>query len=171
MRCFAIIFGALGLVSAAATADVGERWFAGIGAGHFDADRDRTYLNSGSYAVFAGYTINRYFTMEVTVDYVDTTRELNEEDTVSEFGAWGVSPAFTARWPLDEGFDIYARLGATYLDYTMEDLALPRVQGTAVQPMFGVGVGTRHLFVEYTNYGERNDMLLEQLRVGLRFRF
>ena len=153
-------------------------WYWGLGLGYFDVDHDDSdlpHMESGTGTAFIGYSINDYLGLEIQAEHISTGTDVDADGFRSEFGGSGVSPALIVRYPLDREdlFEAYVRLGGTYIDY---ELATPtdggrRVEGTEFQPAFGAGIRTKYLFLEYTNYGQLDELYLEQIRAGLIFRF
>lgn len=147
-------------------------WYAGAGVGRFDVDLETTHFGSSTATIFMGYELYKYLALEVQVEYINTGSETDEDGFRSDFGGTGLSPALIAKYPLDtpEGMiELYLRGGATYLDYTMSNVDLAEsLDDTVFQPMFGVGIRTEFLFLEYVNYGKLNGMYLEQIRIGFR---
>lgn len=151
------------------------QWYAGAGGGLFDVDLDTTHLESAAVNGFVGYDLYQYLALEVQAEYIDTGSEIAEDAFRSEFSGAGLSPALIAKYALDsaEGatIELYLRGGFTYLDYTMSHSGLAgKVVDTSFQPMFGVGIRSEFLFLEYVNYGKLNGMYLEQIRIGFRSR-
>ncbi len=160
------------LAAAAGQPAAADGFYSGFGIGQFDADNDSTFINSAAWNLFAGYELNRFFAVEIQAEYVREGSDTNKFDMRAEFGGWMVSPALLARYPLADDFELFLRAGASAVDYRLvnEELGVS-VEDRDVVPVFGFGLRTRRLFLEYVNYDRLEGTYLEQLRAGFVLRF
>jgi hypothetical protein len=150
-----------------------DRWSVGASGGYFDMDViDSAYFSSSSVGAFVGFEINRYFALELQVDYVDRGFDTDEDGFRSQFEGVFVSPSLVVKYPLDETLEVYARLGGSLIDYELANIEVPALtDDSTTQPMAGIGIRSKYLFLEYVNYGQLEEMYMEQLKAGFRFQF
>ena len=164
------------LLSSIAISDASsEDMYWGGGVGYFDADYDDgnlPHINSPTINIFAGWNINRYLGLELQVESIDRAVEEDGDGFLTEFSAVGISPALIFRYPTNEGIEPFIRLGATYMDYEVATSILGRrVEDSGFQSNIGLGIRFKYLIIEYVNYGDREELYLEQTRVSLKFKF
>ena len=172
-----VVLSAGSALACAETPDTEHKWYWGAGAGYFDVDYDDgelPHMESSTYNMFLGYEFNSYLGVELQIEHVNTGRDFDDDGFVHEFGGQALSPALIVKYPLarENLFEVYARVGATYLNYEIAQPRLGgRVEDQAFQSNFGFGVRGNHLFAEYVNYGDREQLYLEQIRAGFRLWF
>jgi opacity protein-like surface antigen len=173
----------MGLAAAAQAADapsprsltVGDRWSLGLALGNFDvdtSDSDDPHLNEVSYALTLGYQPLRYLAIGAELLHVETARQFDEFNELTAFGASGATVSARLQWPLPEDITPYLRVGYTYLQLDEETQIADQPTGNSLgQLSFGAGIQGKYWFAEYINYGRLEGLYLEQMRVGLQFRF
>ncbi len=149
-------------------------FYIGAGIGYYDADYSDAFLNDGAVTLFLGYDLNAYFAVELAAVQFFEDSFTNDRSARTTFKGAVFSPSVISKYPLDEHFNVFLRLGAGYIDYTTErDRLLPQTTDATTQFTFGLGVATKYLTAEYVNYGEVDELglELEQLRLTAKYRF
>jgi len=162
------------LHSIAVSASADDRYWGGS-IGYFDADFDDgnlAHINSPTASVFLGWDINRYLGVELQIENIDRAAEKDDDGFETVFSGTGFSPALIFRYPLGENIEPFIRLGATYMDYEVATPILGgNVEDAGFQSNVGIGFRFKYLTIEYVNYGDREELFLEQTRIGLKFSF
>ncbi|MEM1433484.1 MAG: hypothetical protein AAGG11_05475 [Pseudomonadota bacterium] len=150
-------------------------WSLGVAVGNFDSDTsesDDPHLNEAAFSLLASFQPWRFLALDAELLHIETARELDEFNELTAFGATGVSLTARLQIPLPEDISIYLRAGSSWLKLDDESQVRDSPMATdRTQPTFGGGISGRYWFVEYVNYGQADDLYLEQLRAGMIWRF
>ncbi len=149
-----------------------ERLYAGIGTGIFDLDDNLVHLDSSTASLWLGYRLHRFVAAELTVDYIERDTDTAERGFTSEFSGLMVAPSILLKYPIGEGWEPFARLGYSQLDYELlTETSGGTIDESAGLFTFGVGLDIGRFRVEYLNYGKVEGAHIEQLRIGLNWDF
>lgn len=150
-------------------------WGAGIGYLDIDhEDPDLPHFGSQTFNVFTGWDWNQYVSLEVSIDQMNYTSEVDVYDNKSSFEAINISPSVLIRFPKrsDGGFSVFGRFGGSYMDYTLSTANVGGTEdGKIFRPLLGAGIRGKYLFIEYINYDYLEDLHLEQIRIGFKKSF
>ena len=164
-------------------------FYFGLGYGYTNIDLEISAINESKQKILdastdsivlqAGYDFNKYFGLESRY-YINTSSlafkyQFANNDLFGEYKA--ESLVFYIKPQYNFGFfSIYSLLGATYNDYTINNIL-----GAEDGILFSWGGGakfnltsTMGIFVDYTNLGESNNKIntnLTSLNMGLSFKF
>lgn len=152
-----------------------KRWSLGLAVGNFDSDTsdsDDPHLNEVAYSLVFDYEPWRYLAVGAELLQIETARQVDEFNELTAFGGTGASVSARLLLPLPDDITPYLRVGYTWLQLD-EDTQVNDVltDDTLGQLSFGAGIQGKYWFAEYVNYGRLDALYLEQMRVGLRFRF
>ena len=146
----------------------------GFSIGHYDIDTENSsdpHVNGRTYSLLLGYEWSKYFAVELEWSSMQRQTDADVFDRELAFEAAAVGLSGRLQWPLDEHIKAYARLGAAQFelqDARFSDCALDT---PVLQPMLGAGLRGDFWFAEYVYYGKLEELIVEQLRAGLVFRF
>lgn len=149
-----------------------ERWYGGLGTGIFDLDDNLVHLDSSAGSLWVGYRLHRFAVLELSADYIERDTDTAERGFTSEFAGHMIAPSVVLKYPIGEGWEPFARIGYTHLDYELlTETSGGLVEETSGQFSFGVGLDIGRFRVEYLNYGKIDDADIEQIRIGLNWSF
>lgn len=117
------------------------------------------------------FSENSNFALGAEYFHVESALQSDIFNQASAFGGDAVGLSARIQLPLAEDFRAYLRLGGAAFE--LKDaiwVDLP-IETSLTQPITGAGIQGNYWFVEYVNYGKRDDLYLEQLRGGLILRF
>lgn len=159
-----------------ANANPEERWYAGATIGLFDVDYedgDLPHFDSTAYSAFVGYDLHRFIGLELAVDQITEGSGDRDGNLTSSFEAVALSPTLLLKYPFQESaVEAYFRVGGSWQDYRLQSINSDGVvEDRRWTTALGGGLRGEHFFLEYLVYGEEQELIMEQLRLGLRFRW
>ena len=146
----------------------------GLSFGHYDIDTEipsDPHVNGRTYSLLLGFEWSKYFAVELEWSPMQRQTDADVFDRELAFEAAAVGLSGRLQWPLDEHFKAYARLGAAQFELQDARFSDRALDTPVLQPMLGAGLRGDFWFAEYVYYGELEELVVEQLRAGLVFRF
>ena len=170
----AVLFVVALPVSAAEADD--PRWYAGATLGLFDVDYedgDLPHFESAAYGVFLGRNLHRFLAAEFALERISQGEGDRNGNFRSSYQSWGLSPSLLLKFPFqDNDVEAYLRFGTSLQAYELESIETDGLQeDERWRPTIGGGLRGNRFFLEYLYYGEQDGLIMEELRVGLRFRW
>ena len=146
----------------------------GFSIGHYDIDAENSsdpHINGRTYSLLLAYEWSKYFAVELQWSPMQRQTGADVFDRTLAFEAAAVRLSGRLQWPMDEHFKAYARLGAAQFELQDARFSDHALDIPVLQSMLGAGLRGDFWFPENVYYGELEELVVEQLRAGLVFRF